>query len=167
MGIEVFCLGGGDLKPCGQPLWSFCATTGDFWIIPFFFKFEVMSYMLKPFMCHHILWPTSVSHPFSSLNSSLSLDGGKHQQEITIPILRHFLQKCCLSRLLSLYSLLSLFFRLSSGWFLLQSVSLFQSREVVMYLESLQTDVELLSPMASKLGCPQFLSSFFIHLFLI
>ena len=40
------------------------------------------------FMCHHELWPTSVSHPFSSLNSSLGLAGGKHYQKIAIPILR-------------------------------------------------------------------------------
>ena len=26
-------------------------------------------------MCHHELWPTSVSHPFSFLNSSLGLAG--------------------------------------------------------------------------------------------
>ena len=28
-------------------------------------------------MCHHELWPTSVSHPFSFLNSSLGLAGEK------------------------------------------------------------------------------------------
>ena len=28
------------------------------------------------FMCHHELWPTSVSHPFSFLNSSLGLARG-------------------------------------------------------------------------------------------
>ena len=27
-------------------------------------------------MCRHILWPTSVSHPYSSLNSSLGFAGG-------------------------------------------------------------------------------------------
>ena len=37
-------------------------------------------------MCHHELWPTSVSHPFSFLNSSLGLAGEKHYQKITIPI---------------------------------------------------------------------------------
>ena len=37
------------------------------------------------FMCHHELWPTSVSHTFSSLNSSLGFAGGKHYQKITIP----------------------------------------------------------------------------------
>ena len=34
------------------------------------------------FMCHHELWPTSVSHPFSSSNSSLGFAGGKHYQKI-------------------------------------------------------------------------------------
>ena len=38
------------------------------------------------FMCHHELWPTSVSHPFSFLNSALGLAGGKYYQKITIPI---------------------------------------------------------------------------------
>ena len=30
------------------------------------------------FMCHHELWPTSVSHLFSFLNNSLGFVGGKH-----------------------------------------------------------------------------------------
>ena len=44
------------------------------------------------FMCHHELWPTSVSHPFSSLNNSLGFTGGKHYQKIIIPIFRLVLQ---------------------------------------------------------------------------
>ena len=44
------------------------------------------------FMCHHELWPTSVSHPFSSSNSSLGFAGGKHYQKITIPIFRPVFQ---------------------------------------------------------------------------
>ena len=41
---------------------------------------------------------------------------------------------------------------------LLQSVALFQSRELVKYLEWLKADVELPSPMTSELnGCPHFL----------
>ena len=43
-------------------------------------------------MCHHELWPTSVSHPFSSLSSSLGFAAGKHCQKITIPIFRLVLQ---------------------------------------------------------------------------
>ena len=41
-------------------------------------------------MCHHELWPISVSHPYSFLNSSLGLAGAKHYHIITIPILRLF-----------------------------------------------------------------------------
>ena len=41
------------------------------------------------FMYNHELWPTSVSHPFSSLNSSLGLTGGKYYQKITIPIFNY------------------------------------------------------------------------------
>ena len=41
-------------------------------------------------MCHHELWPTSVSQPFSFLNSSLGHAGEKRYQKITIPILDLF-----------------------------------------------------------------------------
>ena len=45
------------------------------------------------FMCHHELWPSSVSHPFSSLNRYLGLTGAKHYQKLTtIPIFRLALQ---------------------------------------------------------------------------
>ena len=44
------------------------------------------------FMCHHELWPTSVSHPFSFFDSSLCLAGGKQYQEISIPVFRVVLQ---------------------------------------------------------------------------
>ena len=43
-------------------------------------------------MCHHELWATSVCYPFSSLNNSLGLTGGKYYQQITIPIFRLILQ---------------------------------------------------------------------------
>ena len=39
------------------------------------------------FMCHHELWPTSVSHTFS-FNSSLGLTRGKYYQKITVPIFK-------------------------------------------------------------------------------
>ena len=64
-------------------------------------------------MCHHELWPTSVSHPFSSLKSSLGFFGGKHCQKITLPIFRLVLQNLRYSMLLSLYSFLSLSFLLT------------------------------------------------------
>ena len=62
------------------------------------------------FMCHHKLCPTSVSHPFSSLNSYLGLTGGKYYPKNTIPIfiLQNFPFPGCFS-----YILLSF---LSSGW---------------------------------------------------
>ena len=60
------------------------ATTGYVWIIP---------------SCHRELWPTSASHPFSSLISSLGLAGGKHYQKITIP---NFRLVACYTRLLRL-----------------------------------------------------------------
>ena len=42
---------------------------------------------------HHKLWPTSGSHPFSFLNSSLGLAGEKHYQKIIIPAFKIVLQK--------------------------------------------------------------------------
>ena len=65
-------------------------------------------------MCHHESWPISVSHPYSFLNSSLGLAGAKHYHKITIPILRLFFN-CC-SRLIWLYSALSLLFLLTLFW---------------------------------------------------
>ena len=79
-----------------------------------------MCCMLTHSMCHHELWLTSVSHPFSTLNNSLGFAGGKHYQEITIPILRIVLQNlaipCCFLNILFYCYLLSL---LSSGWFII------------------------------------------------
>ena len=71
-------------------------------------------------MRHHELWPTSVSHSFSSLNSSLGLAGGKHYQKITIPVFRVVLQNFAIpgyfSYILFYRYILSL---LSSGWFVI------------------------------------------------
>ena len=61
------------------------------------------------FVFHYKLWPTSVSHPSSVLNSSLGLAGRNHYQKTTILVFRVVLQKFCYSRLLSLYSFLSLY----------------------------------------------------------
>ena len=47
-------------------------------------------------MCHHKLWPTSVSHPFSVLISSLCLTVGKHYQKITITVFRSVLHNCAI-----------------------------------------------------------------------
>ena len=85
-------------------------------------------------MCHHELWPTSVSHPFSSLNSSLGFAGGKHYQKFTIPIFR-LIQNFAIPGFLIFFSItiFSLYFLLVG--LLLQSVALFQSRELVKYVE--------------------------------
>ena len=78
--------------------------------------------------CHHESWPTSVSHPFPSLNSSLGFTGGKHYQKVTIPIFRlvlqNFVHPGCFSYIL--------FYCYSFSYFLLvglllQFVALFQS----------------------------------------
>ena len=57
-----------------------------------FLNLELCAACWAHFMCHHELWPTSVSHPFSFLNSSHGLAGRKHYKKITIPILRLVLQ---------------------------------------------------------------------------
>ena len=85
------------------------------------------------FMCHHKLWPTSVSHPFS-LNSSSGLTGGKYYKKITIAIFRLILQNFFFFRLLFLYPFQWLYY----PYFLLvelllQYVTLFQSRELIKY----------------------------------
>ena len=66
-------------KPLGMSEWSH------------HFEFVVMCACWAHFICHHELWSTAVSHPFSSLNSSLGLVKGKHYPKITIPIFRLFL----------------------------------------------------------------------------
>ena len=68
-------------------------------------------------MCHHELWSTSVSHPFS-LNSYLGFAGGKHYQEITNHIFRLVLQNFagCFPYILCYHNMISL---LSSGWFVI------------------------------------------------
>ena len=68
-------------------------------------------------------WPTSVSHPFSSLNNSLGLAGGKHYQKITIPIKILLFQVAFL--IFFSIAIFSLYFLLIG--LLLQYVALFQS----------------------------------------
>ena len=82
-------------------------------------------------MCHHELWPPSVSHPFSSLNSSLGLTGGKYYQKITLFIFRLILQNfafsVCFSYILVYPCYISPYF-LQVG-LLLQYVALFESEK--------------------------------------
>ena len=101
-------------------------------------------------MSYHELWPISVSHPFSSLNSSLGFAGKKHYQEITIPILRLFLQNFAVPGYLP-YILLYRYHvdghlswtphiqnsLLSSGWFVIAVCGFIFARELVKHLESL------------------------------
>ena len=81
------------------------------------------------FMCHHELWPTSVSYPFSSLTSLLGFTGGQCYQKITIPIFRRNLQilhfQVAFSYILffrHLFSLLSSFFYCSMWLFFSQGI---------------------------------------------
>ena len=116
------------------------------------------------FMCPHELWPTSVSHPFSSLNGSLGLTGGKYYQKITIPIIRFILQNFvfpgCFSYILFYRSIFSLQFPFG----FLQCVALFQSMELIKYSKI----AELPSPMTSQLyGCPHIFVVLFLFLFFL
>ena len=72
------------------------------------------------FMYHHELWPTSVGHPFSSLNSSPGFAGGQHHQKIAIPIFRPVLQNFAIPGWFPYILFYScLFSLLSSGWFVI------------------------------------------------
>ena len=99
------CLWHGLAKTCMSAQWNFQIWDAACW---------------AHFMCHHELWSTSVSHSFSSLNSSLDLAGGKHCQKITIPIFRLVLQNFtipgCFPYIIFYCYLFSL---LSSGWFVI------------------------------------------------
>ena len=80
------------------------------------------------FTCHHELWPTSVSHSFSFLNSSLGLAGGKHYQKITIPVFRRFFKFFLFQVTFLIFFCIAIFshYYLLVG-LLLQYVALFQS----------------------------------------
>ena len=66
------------------------------------------------FMCHYKLWPTSVGHPFSFLNSSWGLTGGKHyQKEVFRFVLQNFTIPAYFPYILFYSCLFSLLF---SGW---------------------------------------------------
>ena len=72
------------------------------------------------FMCHHELWSTSVSRPFSSLNSSIRFAGGKHYQKITIPIFTPVLQIFAIPGYFPYILFYRYLFSLpSSGWFVI------------------------------------------------
>ena len=93
---------------------------GDVWIIPSeFSNLRLCTACWARFMCHHELWPTSVSHPFS-LNSSCGFAGGKHYQKITIPIFRPVLQNFAIPGYFPYILFYHYLFSLpSSGWFVI------------------------------------------------
>ena len=73
----------------GRSLNLFMAITRDVYIIP---SFRIWDYVLH---VEHVSCVIAncgqhqcMSHPFSSVNSSLGFAGGKHYQKITIPIFR-------------------------------------------------------------------------------
>ena len=79
-------------------------------------------------MCHHELWPTSVSHPFSSLNSALGFAGRKHYKKITTLSLDLFLKILLFQVSFLVFFSIAIFspYFLQVG-LLLQCVALFQS----------------------------------------
>ena len=102
---------------------NLCCGLHHVWIIlclnnPIFSSVGLCTACWAYFECHQELWPTSVSHPFSSVNSSIGLSGGKHYQKIIIPIFRLILQNFtfpgCFSYILFYRYIFSL---LSSGYY--------------------------------------------------
>ena len=87
---------------------------------PIFSNLGLCAAFWAHYMCHHELWPTTVSHPFSSLNSSLDFAGGKHYQKITVPIFRSVLQNFAIPSYFPYFLFCRyLFFLPSSGWFVI------------------------------------------------
>ena len=65
----------------------FMATTWDVRIIQSFSNLGLCAACWARFICHHELWPAAVSHPFSSLNSSLGFAWEKTLPENYYPYL--------------------------------------------------------------------------------
>ena len=95
-----------------------------------FFNLGLFAACCAHFMCHHKLWPISVSHPFSFLNSSLGLAGRKLYQKITIHIFRlqNFAIPCYFPHIIFCRYLFSL---LSSGWFVIAVCGSVSVRELL------------------------------------
>ena len=135
------CVGVGDFlrwwppQPCGQVLKSIHGHQQGCLNNPIFSNLGLYAACWAHFMCHHELWPTSASHPLSSLNSCLGFAGGKHYQKITIPILRLVLQNFaipgCFPYILFYHYLFSF---LTSGWFVIAVYGSISVRELVKYL---------------------------------
>ena len=102
-------------------LWRGCLNN------PIFSNFGLCAACWAHFMYHHELWPTSVGHPFSFLNSFWGLTGEKHYQKITIHIFKLVLQNFAIPS----YFPYILFYGYLSPYFLrvgllLQYMALFQ-----------------------------------------
>ena len=97
---------------------------------PIFSNLGLCAVCWAHFMCHHELWPTSVSHPFSP-NSSLGLTGEKYYLKITVPLFRLVLQNFavpgCFPCILFYSYLFSL---LPSGWFVIGVCGSISVREI-------------------------------------
>ena len=108
------------LNHVGKSFNLYMVTTWDVWIIPSFSNLGLYAAFWAHFMCHHELWPTSESHPFSCLDSVLGLTGGKHYQKITIPIFRLVLQHFAIpGSFPHIIFCHYLFFLFSFGWFVI------------------------------------------------
>ena len=139
-----FCPGGDELRRIiGEGVCLTCGIIGVWMIdkIKLFTTIYIWDYLLCSFcnisqLCiehHHEFWPTSVGHPFSFLNSSRGLTGGKQYQKITIAIftfvLQNFIFQAFFLYILSYHYLFSLRLKFD---LLLQYVALFQS-ELTIY----------------------------------
>ena len=82
---------------------------------PIFANFGLCAACWTHFMCHHELWPSSGSHPFCFLNSSLGLDGEKHYQKITITVFRLVLQSLLFQVTFLIFFSTAIFFSLLSS----------------------------------------------------
>ena len=111
----------------------FMATTRDDWIIP---SFWIWVYVLHVghiscviTNCGQHQWVT-VSHPFSSLNSSLGFAGGKRYHKITISVFRLDLLLFQVA-FLKFYSIAIFSPYFSSGWFVIAVCGSVSVRELV------------------------------------
>ena len=116
------------------------------------------------FMCHHELWPTSVSHPFSFLNSYLGLAGRKHYQKMIMPIFGLVLQNFPIP---GYFPDILFFIAIFSPYFLqvgllLQYVALFQSGNYLSLRAFVNwCRVAVSNKPSQHSGCPHFLCLFF------
>ena len=99
---------------------------------PIFWNLGSCAACWAQFMYHHKLWPTSVGHPFSFLNSSLGLTGGKNYPKITVHIFRLVLQNFAFPGSFLYISFHSyLLSWLPSGWFVIAVCGSISVRELV------------------------------------